>query len=57
MIDSDTQFDMVFLDFWEPGEIPDQDESRKILTCLDFMTGFGLPSDTGMKTLTSDQFS
>ena len=46
---------MVFLDFWEPGDIPYQDESSKILTCLNFMTGFGLGEATGMKEITSDQ--
>ena len=54
-IKSDTAFDVVFLDFWEPGDIPDQDISRKILTSLDFMTGFGLAEATGMKYITSYQ--
>ena len=49
MIDSDTTFDMVFLDFWEPGDIPDRDGYRKILTCLYCMTGFGLGVDIGLK--------
>ena len=48
-IESNTQFDMVFLDFWEPGVIPDWDKSRKILTCLGCMTGFGLVTAIGMK--------
>ena len=38
----DTPFYVVFLDFWEPWDIPDWDGYRKIITCLDFMTGFGL---------------
>ena len=41
-IESDTPFDVVFLDFLEPGDIPDWDGYRKILTCLDCMTGFGI---------------
>ena len=53
-IDSDTPFDVVFLYFWEPGEIPYLDGSRRILKCLDFMTGFGLAAATGMKEVTSD---
>ena len=40
-IESDTPFDVAFLDLWETGDIPDQDGSCKILTCLDCMTGFG----------------
>ena len=48
-IDSDNPFDVVFLDFWEPGDIPDQDGYRKILTCLDCMTGFGIVAATGLK--------
>ena len=54
-IDSDTPFDVVFLDSWEPGDIPDQYGYRKILSCQDFMTGFGIVADTGMKETTSDQ--
>ena len=41
-IESDTPFDVVFIEFWEPGDIPDRDGSRKILTCLDCMTLFSL---------------
>ena len=54
-IESDTPFDVVFLDFWEPGDIPDRDRSRKILTCLDCMRGFGLGSAIGLREITSDQ--
>ena len=52
-IDSDTPFDVLFIDFWEPGEIPYQDESCKILTCLDCMTGFGLGAAIELKEITS----
>ena len=55
-VDSNTPFDVVFIDFWGPGDIPDQDGSRKILTCLDCMTGFGLWAAIGMEKITSDQF-
>ena len=37
---SDTTFDVVFIEFWGPGDIPDHDEYRKILTCMDCITGF-----------------
>ena len=40
--ESYTPFDVVFLDFWGPGDIPDRGGYRNILTCLDFMIGFGL---------------
>ena len=50
-----TPFDVLFLDFWKPGDIPDQDGSHKILTCLDCMTGFGIEEDIGRKEITSDQ--
>ena len=54
-IDSDIPFDVVFMYFWEPGDIPDQDGSRKILTCLDFMKIFRLGESIGLKEITSDQ--
>ena len=50
-IESDTPFDVVFLDSGEPGDIPNQYVPRKILTFLDCMTGFGIVEDTGMKKL------
>ena len=56
-IDSGTPFNVVFIDFWEPGDIPDRYGSRKNLTCLDCMTWFGLVEDTGPKEITSDQAS
>ena len=31
-IDSDNPFDVVFLDFWEPGDIPDWYVSHQIIT-------------------------
>ena len=49
MIDSDTPFDVVFIDFWKPGYILDQNGSLKILTFLDCMKGFGLAAATGTK--------
>ena len=54
-IESDTPFYVVFLDFLEPGYIPDWCGSRKILTCIDCMIGFGLVSVIGIKEITSDQ--
>ena len=54
-IDSDAPFDVVFIDFWKPGYILDQNGSLKILTFLDCMKGFGLTEATGMKEITSDQ--
>ena len=54
-IESNNTFDLVFLDFWEPGDIPDQYGSHKILKLLYCMTLFGLVSAIGMKEITSDQ--
>ena len=51
-IESDTPFDVVFLEFWEPGYIPDWDISRKILTCMDCMKGFYLGAASGLKVIT-----
>ena len=48
-IESDTPFGVVVLDFWGPEDIPDWYGSRKILSCLDFMTGFGIGAAIGMK--------
>ena len=44
-IDSYTPFSVVFIEFWEPGNIPDWYVSRKIITFLDCMTGFGIGAD------------
>ena len=52
---SDTPFDVLFIEFGGPGDIPDWYVFRKILTCLDCMTGFGLGSAIGLKEITSDQ--
>ena len=54
-IESDTPFDVVFIDFWEPGDIPDRYGSCNILTGLYCMTGFGIGAATGLKEITSDQ--
>ena len=53
----DTPFDVLFLYFWEPGDIPYWDGSRKILTCLDFMTVFRPVSASGLKGIISDQIA
>ena len=54
-IESNNPFDVVFIDFWEPGDIPDRYVSCKILTCLDCMKGFGLGAETELKEITSGQ--
>ena len=51
----DAPFEVVFLDFWEPGDIPDWDVSSKILTCLDCMMVLGIGSETGLKEISSYQ--
>ena len=54
-IDSDNPIDVVLLEFWELGDIPDQNGSHNILICLDCIKLFGLGSAIGMKEITSDQ--
>ena len=49
---SDTPFGVILLDLWEPGDIPDWYGSHKILTCLDFMTEFGIGASIGMREVT-----
>ena len=54
-IESDNPFEVAFIDFWEPGDIPDWDISHKILTCLDCIKGFGIGEDRGPKKIISEQ--
>ena len=56
-IESDTPYGVVFLDFWEPGDIPYWDGSCKIKTCLDCMTVFRLGLSSGLKEITSYQIT
>ena len=57
IIESYTTFDMILLDFWETDNIPFWDGSSNIMICLDFMTGLGLGSDSGLKNITPEQVS
>ncbi len=52
-LESDGPFDVVFMDFWEPGEIPDKSGMWKLLTMLDEMTSFAAATATG-KTVNSE---
>jgi hypothetical protein len=36
----DEPFSMIFLDMWKPGNVPEKDGTREVLTMLDGMTGF-----------------
>ena len=54
-IELDPPFDVVFPEFWEPGNIPDWDESSKVLKCLDFMRGFGIKPASLLNKITLDQ--
>ena len=54
-IESDNPFHVLFIDFWELGEIQYRDGYYKIITCMDCMTGFGLVSSTGLKEIKSYQ--
>ena len=55
MVESDNPFDAVFLEFWEPGDIPDRYGYLKILTCLDCMTGFEIGVASELKEITPEQ--
>ena len=39
-LESSTLFDTVFLVVWEPEKVTENNESQKVLTCIDCMTGF-----------------
>ncbi len=39
-ISCDTPFDIIAIDIWSPGAVPDKDGNTKALTSLDTMTGF-----------------
>ena len=54
-IESDTPCDVVSIDFWDPGDIPDWYGYCKIMTCLDCMTVFGIGSASGLKQIELDQ--
>ena len=54
-IDSDTPFDVVFIEFWGPWDIPDQDGYCKIITYLSCMTVFVLAVAVGLNYITADQ--
>ena len=54
-IESDTPFEVVFLEFWVPVDIPYKDGCRKILKCLDCMIGFGVVASIGLKGIISKQ--
>ena len=41
-ISSDTPFDVIAIDVWSPGDVPDKDGNIKPITSLDTMTGFAL---------------
>ena len=51
-IKSDTPFYVVFIDFWEPGDILDWDVHFKIITCLDCMKIFGIGEASGLRQST-----
>ena len=54
-IDYNNLFNVVFLDFWEPGDIQYCYGSCNIMTCMDCMTGFGLGESSGSKEITPKQ--
>ena len=39
-LEMDVPFDIMFLDVWEPGRIPEEDVSQKVLMFINCMMGF-----------------
>jgi hypothetical protein len=49
----DEPFSMVFLDMWKPGNVPEKDSTRELLTMMDGMTGFAAGAFLG-KPITAE---
>ena len=49
----DEPFSMIFLDMWKPGDVPEKDGTREVLTMLDGMTGFAAGAFLG-KPITAE---
>ena len=41
-LETDVPFDIMFLDVWEPGRVPEEDGSQKVLMFIDCMMGFAV---------------
>ena len=54
-IESNNPFDVVFLYFLDPVEIPDRDVSCNIITFLDCMIVSGIRASSRLKEITSEQ--
>jgi len=50
----DAPFDVVFLDVWSPGEVPEKTGEHSVLTFLDGMTGFAHAAFIRESALTSE---
>jgi hypothetical protein len=49
----DEPFSMIFLDMWKPGDVPEKDGTREVLTMMDGMTGFAAGAFLG-KPITAE---
>ena len=49
----DEPFSVIFLDMWKPGDVPEKDGTREVLTMLDGMTGFAAGAFLG-KPITAE---
>ena len=54
-LSTDAPFDVVALDVWSPGDIPDRIGNAKAITCLDTMTGFA--STVAVQDISSDSMA
>jgi hypothetical protein len=49
----DEPFSMIVLDMWKPGDVPEKDGTREVLTMMDGMTGFAAGAFLG-KPITAE---
>ena len=54
-LSTDAPFDVIALDVWSPGEVPDRLGNAKAITCLDTMTGFA--SVLAVQNISSDNMA
>ena len=52
-VESDGPFDVMFMDFWKPGDMPDKGGARSLLTCLCELSGFGAAQHLNEKAPTA----
>jgi hypothetical protein len=56
-LECDVPFDVVFLDIWSPGNMPDKNGTLKVLTFIDCMTGFAMATFISQGTINARTLS